>query len=109
MMMRPTLRLVGERQFIFHPCGSSFDGSLRFDWLSLDSTVPSLHGTIKLHRFGPIVLLVVRARFKTAGDIVGRLLSESVGETMARASLGYLRHAIDGAIGPAAEREHAMR
>ena len=94
MISRPVLQLFGDQHFVFRPSGTTFDEPLAFEWRPLDATLPPLRGEIRLHRVGPWVLIIVRARFYIAADVVGRLLSESVGRKCARASLRFLRRAL---------------
>lgn len=100
MTSTPVAQSFQGHAFTFHPSGGSFRESLAFDWDSLDRMLPSLHGTIAFHRFGPLMLLRVNARYRIAGDTPGRLLAESVGRKNGLLSLRYLRQALHSIIAP---------
>jgi hypothetical protein len=109
MTSRPLVQLFGERQFIFRPRGRSFGQALPFDWEPVGSTLPSLRGSITMHRFGPVVLLVVDARFEVAHDAAGQILRESVGRQMAQTSMRYLSKALYRVVTTTVERVPAHR
>lgn len=94
MLSVPFVEFAGENRFVFRSRDARFGGDLAFDWHPLDSFLPALRGKIRLHRFGPLVILAIDARFRTAADAAGRLLSQSVGQAMATRSMRYLCNAI---------------
>ena len=98
MTSHPVAQSFQGHTFTFHPWGRSLQESLAFDWDSLDRMLPSLHGTIAFHRFGPVMLLRVDAGYRIAGDTPGRLLKESVGRKSGLLSLRYLCQALHSII-----------
>jgi hypothetical protein len=109
IVSRPILQFFGDRRFIFRPNATSLGQPIVFEWEALDSTLPSLRGSITLHRLGPFVLINVDAHFRTARDVAGRLLLESVGRRMSGTSLRYLCHSLHHAIATAPDKVPAHR
>lgn len=89
-----TRRAPIEARFIFTP-GTVERNRMHFSWSHDDASVlPEMTGTIFARRFGPIVLLRVRARYLRSLDIADRLFYEAVGERLARRTFAALRHAL---------------
>lgn len=108
-LSRPFIEFAGKNRFVYRSRTAKFGSDLAFDWHPLDSVLPALRGEIRLHRFGPIVMLGIDARFRTAPDAAGRLLLQSVGQTMAAHSLRYLCNAIRLIITSEPSRTPAQR
>lgn len=83
-----------EGIFVFSP-GTILERTLSFSWSHQDRTpLPSMHGTIAARRFGPFVLLSVRATYACGLDVAERLFYEAVGQRLARRTFAALRRAL---------------
>ena len=83
-----------EGVFVFSP-GTILERTLSFSWLHEgDAPLPSMRGTVSARRFGPFVLLFVRATYACGLDVAERLFYEAVGRRLAYRTFSALRHAL---------------
>lgn len=83
-----------EALFIFRP-SLVHERELTFSWIHDGAApLPSLSGTIAARRFGPLVVLSVRARYACGLDVPERLFFEAVGSRLAKRTFAALRHAL---------------
>ncbi len=81
------LRIVGKHQ-----------GAFEFTWRQTrGAPLPPLRGTLEIRRLGPLRIYTLDVHFIVAGGASGRLLIESVADTLARRSVGYLARSISHA------------
>ena len=96
---RFSLRIAARRTpiealFVFAP-GTILGRTLAFEWTHEgDAFLPSMSGTIGARRFGPLVVLSVRAHYACGYDVPERLFIEAVGSKLARRTFRALRHAL---------------
>lgn len=96
---RFSLRIAARRApiealFVFQP-SPVCERALSFTWRHEgDALLPSMSGTIVARRFGPLVVLTVRARYACGWDVPERLFFEAVGRKLARRTFNALRHAL---------------
>ena len=76
-------------------CSMVRDSELGFTWTHEgDALLPSMSGTIVARRFGPLVILTLRARYACGYDVPERLFFEAVGRKLARRTFVALRRAV---------------
>jgi hypothetical protein len=68
---------------------------LNFTWTHEgDALLPSMSGTIAVRRFGPLVVLTMRASYACGYDVPERLFFEAVGRKLAHRTFVALRRAV---------------
>jgi hypothetical protein len=96
---RFSLRIAARRApiealFVFTP-GAMTGRTLAFSWTHEgDALLPSMSGSIGARRFGPLVVLSVRAHYACGYDLPERLFIEAVGSKLAKRTFAALRHAL---------------
>jgi hypothetical protein len=81
---------------LFHFRASSIrDRELCFTWThDGDALLPSMSGTIAARRFGPLVIVSMRARYACGYEVPERLFFEAIGRKLAHRTFTALRRAV---------------
>jgi hypothetical protein len=96
---RFSLRIAAGRApiegiFVFRP-GTIIEETLSFTWQHESAAIlPSMSGTLIARRFGPLVVLLIHAKYARGLDVAERLFHEAVGRRLAKRTFAALRHAL---------------
>ncbi|HUA09658.1 MAG TPA: hypothetical protein VMA98_10310 [Candidatus Acidoferrales bacterium] len=83
-----------EAHFRFIPENETVDG-LTFAWMHEEGApLPSMSGTIAAKRFGPLVILSLRAHYACGLEAPERLFFEAVGKKLAEKTFAALQRAL---------------